>query len=261
MKKYQFIVCVKLSLFFVVQFSMSNALGETLSTMKTTVSGVKISNMHKVFQGTPSSAQMGEIYRGVAPKKQSDFADLKKLGISHVVVFKNFQKSAELESERESLIKIGIKDENILHIPMVWKDLPSFKEGCEQTLDAIEFIKKNSSDPKQKLYFHCTVGEDRTGLLAGVLRQLLDKWQMDKSYKEEMCARGYGDGNPNKPSHVANSVHDALTPLFWKLSFKIEKGYLSWDNLDRRQCEIDPEVSDNYKNFIQTKPLKKTCKN
>jgi len=90
-------------------------------------------------------------------------------------------------------------------------------------------------------FFHCTVGEDRTGYLAGLYRLLTEQSTPADIFQQEMCERGYSAGNPQKPQiAVVNEVDNDLTPLYAKMAFKIANGELSATSLDENVCTTDP---------------------
>ena len=180
----------------------------------------------------PNSFQVdrtGHVYRGREPKAQ--VKELKNLGITDVIIFKNDVRG-EVAKEEMALKDLGIASHTI---PFRWKDFPSMVEACEQTVDALNLIQsiKNKND---KVYFHCTAGEDRTGMLAGLYRMLDENLTREQTFREEMCPRGYSDGNPNKPFMVSGAIQRELTPLFIALSEKIEKGEWKSGKLSKASC-------------------------
>lgn len=186
-----------------------------------------------------------KIYRGRAPRA----AEIKKMmnkGITTVVIFKNETKN-EVTEEIKQLTNAGMDPEKIHHIPFLWKDVVSEKLACEQIIDALIILKNVSESTEDKVLFHCTVGEDRTGLLAGLMSQLLAQDNTDSSFVNHMCTKGYAGSNTNKPKHVSQAVDKYLTPLFYKVSHLIEQGKLSTESLNKKVCRnienIDIEES------------------
>ncbi len=168
----------------------------------------------------PNSFQVdrsGNVFRGKEPKKQ--ITELAQLGITDVIIFKNDVRG-EVVQEIAGLQQLGIKT---YHIPFRWKEYPSMVEACEQTVDALNIIQVVKSKGG-KVFFHCTAGEDRTGMLAGLYRMLEERLNTQTIFTTEMCPRGYSDGNPNKPLLVSSAIEKELTPLFLALSAKIERG-------------------------------------
>lgn len=188
----------------------------SLSPFESTVNGISIANTHEVISG---------VLRGSEPAKK--VAELKDFGIDEVIIFKS-QTKTEVDDELLALQTLGIKSH---HIPFKWKQLESAQAACEQLVDALAIIRRAQRN-KKDIFFHCTVGEDRTGMLAGLLRMQEEGLSADEAFRDEMCANGYADGNPKKPWHVANAIHQELTPLFFALAAKIEAG----ETLTKKSC-------------------------
>ena len=58
----------------------------------------------------------------------------------------------------------------------------------------------------------------------------------ESAFREEMCAKGYSDGNFRKPKSVTSAIENGLTPLYLELARKIESGELSLQKLDKKVC-------------------------
>ncbi len=194
-------------------------LGSTLSFAN---DGLTIPNSFKVDV-------TGHVYRGKEPKAQ--VKELKSIGITDVIIFKNDVKG-EVAQEINDLKSLGITPH---HIPFQWKDYKSMQEACEQVIEALTII-ENVKAKNDKVYFHCTAGEDRTGTLAGLYRMLDEHLTMDQTFHQEMCPRGFSDGNPNKPGMVTGAIQKELTPLFIALAGKIERGEWRAGSLNKKTC-------------------------
>ena len=181
-----------------------------VSAFHSSVDGITVPNAH--FMNDE-----GTVLRGMEPRKK--VKELVDYGVTDVLIFKNSTKG-EVEEEIELIKEVGLTSH---HIPFKWKGFESEQAACEQVVEAINLIKKLEAKGKV-VYFHCTVGEDRTGLLAGVYRLMTQGWSAQKAFKDEMCANGYADGNPKKPGMVTGAIHKELTPLFFALAEKIESG-------------------------------------
>lgn len=189
--------------------------------------------------------------------------------VTDLLIFKTQEPDRDdITLQKEAFIAKGFAEENITAIPFPWKGFTDFKEVCQMTLQALRKIKevKNDSEGKRKILFHCTVGEDRTGYLAalvGLLNQadLKDHPEKVKDiFQEEACRGGYEGGNANKPRAVKESIREALTPLFTKMAFKIQRGYLSWNKLNDTQCNIDPGNFESYDYDENFDPQAYTCR-
>lgn len=175
---------------------------------KSTVKGISIRNTHALTAG---------ILRGSQPGNK--LKELARYGITDVIIFKTQTKN-EVDREIAELKNLGIKSH---HIPFRWKELESAQVACEQTVKALKILRQAQKASRQ-VFFHCTVGEDRTGLLAGLWRMEQENLSTEEAWQSEMCERGYADGNSNKPWDVTKSIHQELTPLFIALAAKIEAG-------------------------------------
>lgn len=201
------------------------------SPIPSSITGVELPNAHYISQSK-------NLIRGMAPKGYYD--ELLSLGVSKVLIFKK-QSRKEVDQEIETLKELGFSNSDILHIPFLWHDFESQEVACEQTVKALNFMIENEREG-ETVFLHCTVGEDRTGHLSGLYRILKENWTMTKAFKEEMCERGYGRGNKNKPSYVVGEIRSDLTPIFLKMA-KILKGkYQPGKKLSPKLCEGIEEV-------------------
>jgi hypothetical protein len=199
------------------------------------VPGIRIHNAHPVGAG-------GLLFRAMTPRAADDYADLVSAGIGAVLVFKNPTGQDDVGEEITALRAHGLAASRIANIPFKWQDVGPFADTCAQTIDALKFIRTNVAAGKKTL-FHCTVGEDRTGLLAAVQRLLSEPTlTAEKAFDEEMCERGYANGNPLKAAFVANAVDKGLTPLYRKLAFLIATKKITAASLDSSVCATDPET-------------------
>lgn len=186
-------------------------------------------NAESSIQNFSAIDEASTVYRGKEPGK--NLTELKKMEITDVIVFKNDVRG-EVSRELGELESLGI---NGHHIPFQWKDITSMKAACEQVIEALTIIQTVRSSGGS-VFFHCTAGEDRTGLLAGIFRMLNESMDTETAFTDEMCAKGYSDGNFRKPKTVTSAIENGLTPLFLELARKVESGELSFDKLDKKVC-------------------------
>ncbi len=111
-------------------------------------------------------------------------------------------------------------------------------------MEALQILTKAAQSSDDKILFHCTVGEDRTGLLAGLMTQLLEQASTEDAYYNEMCLKGFSGGNQHKPLHVQKAVDQALTPLYFKVSELIQTKKLRVGHLNKKVCktQVQSEV-------------------
>lgn len=181
------------------------------------------------------------ILRGMEPRTAQQLDELRAEGIAKVVIFKNATGNDDVGKE---ITAWGLPKADVLHVPFQWKDLDGFKKPCEQTLDALRFIKASRAKNK-KVFFHCTVGEDRTGFLAAVYNVLFEEADPRAAFDADMCEHGYGAGNPQKPGFVLGKLEDGLTPLYREMAFLIDEGVLTQE-LETAACATQPTVPDDF---------------
>lgn len=195
-----------------------------------------IANSHVVAEGNGA-----KLVRGMKPFRPQDFADLESLEVGAVLIFKKPTAANEVSKETASLTPIGIPAANIVNIPFGYKDFTDFATPCRMTVQGLAKLVE-WRDAGTNAFLHCTVGEDRTGYLAGLYRLLTETAEVEDIFESELCERGYSSGNPQKPfAGVAKEIDADLTPLFLKMAHKIKTGELSPTSLDESVCDADPE--------------------
>jgi hypothetical protein len=221
----------------------ANVHGRLVSPFQSTVAGLTLHNAHAVHADDNGR---GLVIRGMAPIVQGDYDQLKNYGVKAVLMFKNpepHMNPTDISVERTTLLAAGYSADAIQDIPFPWKDYTSFSEACRQTVQGLQFLKSNAL-AGNPVYFHCTVGEDRTGYLAGLYRMLRENLSQQDAFNGEMCIHGYSGGNPNKPYNgVIDAIDGGLTPIFLKMAAKVQSGALTWDNLDPAACNDEPTVN------------------
>jgi protein tyrosine/serine phosphatase len=201
------------------------------SPFPSTVPGITIPNTHEV--GYTKS-----IYRGMAPLDK--IQELPKFGITHILIFKN-QTRNEVDLELAQLASLGYKQNQVHMIPFKWNKLESFKKVCEQTIEGLKYLRHVQMN-NGRVFFHCTVGEDRTGFLAGLWRMLEQNYTPQGAFFNEMCKNGYSRGNPNKPWKVVNGIRAELTPAWIMMAYLVQSRKLTFQNLDTRYCNNEKEI-------------------
>lgn len=204
--------------------------GGLQSPVPPTASGIDIPNAHWVGAG---------LLRSMAPRSDADYQALQAAGVQAVLIFKKpTGNGSDVANEITALRALGLEDEAVLNVPFAWKDFPDFATPCRQTLEGLRFLKAQREVARPTL-LHCTVGEDRTGFLAGLYRLLEGEADVQAVFADEMCERGFGSGNPFKPVAVTGKVDAGLIPLYRKLAFKVLAGELTWD-LEESACATEP---------------------
>jgi hypothetical protein len=173
----------------------------------------------------------GNVYRGKEPKKVGAIDALAKFGITDVVIFKNDMKGEVVKE----IAELDLHQIASYEIPFKWKDI-DFNESCLQVVDALNTI-QTATAAGGKVMFHCTAGEDRTGLLAGTYRMLTEKISTQVAFEKEMCANGYSDGNPGKFGMVTGPIQKGLTPLFLEFAGRIQAGKIKLGKINKSICK------------------------
>ena len=177
----------------------------------------------------------GLIIRGMEPRKH--LQDLITLEVDHVLIFKKETRN-EVRRQKERLIELGFSENQIYEIPFRWKDYESFQIACEQTIEALKLLRM-AKTKKEKIYFHCTVGEDRTGHLSGLYRLLTEEISIDDVFHEDLCEKGFERGNPRKPRVVVDGIRNELSVLFFEMAelFLEKKLTLNHKDLSIELCD------------------------
>lgn len=211
---------------------------QVVSSMPSTFHDVTTPNTHLFIKG-PSFV----ILRGGAPANQADLESLINFGIKRFLIVKNENRD-EVSREIIDLKRLGVDDNQIVHIPLRWKDFNNYKKQCQMTIKILSQIEE-SVTKSESLFFHCTVGEDRTGYIAA----LFSLWNETSSSKHEafkrhMCAYGYEGSNPKKPLSVVKNISAYLTPLYefmWDLLEESKRRRLRLDEIECPDRAFHPD--------------------
>lgn len=202
------------------------------SPFPSTVKGLSIPNAHEIVKD--------RVWRGMAPLRRQQVRELAGLGVTDILVFRN-----QVAGEEGMLTPKQVKaaDRRILRvheIPFKWKDVAGFEESCRHVVRGLKLIDDVLKDGTRRLFFHCTVGEDRTGLLAGLYRIVFEDGDPERVFRDEMCAHGYAEGDPGKPAHVSETVRGNLTPVYLKMVALHKAGKITRTHLSEEACAGDP---------------------
>lgn len=183
------------------------------------------------------------------PRTDRQIQELSHLGIQRVLIFKADTRG-EVPKQMRALSNAGFKTSNVKHIAFPWKDLHDFRSACLMTMEALQFLEE-SVQAGQGVFFHCTVGEDRTGYLAGLWGLWNQTYEdVNSAFAQEMCARGYEAGNPNKPyRQVVAKIRETLTPTYLKMAKLLTTARQHGQRLDRSLCDHEPTLNVPAKNY------------
>ena len=231
--------------------------GGFTSPFKSTVTGLSVPNSHDISKNRDLKIVRGQRPYVDGKKKFVSSDSWSKLttesktyldelftgrtglqAFTDILIFKNGG-TEEIAGQRQAMEKMESetgKSINVKRIHFPWKDIKDYVKVCEDTVEALQLMKEVEESKDRRLFFHCTVGEDRTGHLSGLWRILVHNWSRKKAFYREMCKRGYARGNPNKPRKVYSAIRKSLTPLYVKMAHMIGDKELTYDNLDKKAC-------------------------
>jgi protein tyrosine/serine phosphatase len=107
------------------------------------------------------------LYRGAQPNKEG-FRMLAKMGINIVVDLRG-----DRESERKLVNSLGMQ-----YVSIYW--------FCWFPKDEVfaQFLTLLRDNPGKKVFVHCRVGDDRTGMMIAVYRMADERWSAQRAEKE-----------------------------------------------------------------------------
>ena len=107
------------------------------------------------------------LYRGGQPSKEG-FRTLAKMGINIVVDLRGSR-----DSERKIVTRLGMQ-----YVPLPWRcPFPKDKTFAQ----FLTLLRKN---PGKKIFVHCRIGDDRTGMMIASFRMAEQGWSAEKAEKE-----------------------------------------------------------------------------
>jgi tyrosine-protein phosphatase SIW14 len=124
------------------------------------------------IHGVPNPGKINDgLYRGAQPNEQG-LEELKKLGITTIVDLRA-EDRGKSEWERQQAEKLGMR---FVHIPIAGFAAPT-NEEVAQFLSLFR-------DSQQKVFVHCLLGEDRTGVFVATYRMSVQKWPVAQAMRE-----------------------------------------------------------------------------
>lgn len=107
------------------------------------------------------------LYRGGQPSKEG-FRILAKMGINIVVDLRGSR-----DSERKIVTQLGMR-----YVPLYWH--------CWFPKDKVfaQFLRLVRDNPGKKIFVHCRLGDDRTGMMIASYRMAREDWSAEKAEKE-----------------------------------------------------------------------------
>jgi tyrosine-protein phosphatase SIW14 len=149
---------------------------QTTSTITPSVMSSAYGEKLKI-RGVPNPGKINDgLYRGAQPNEQG-LEELKKLGITTVVDLRAEDRTKS-EWEKKEAERLGM---HFVHIPIAGFAAPTNEEVL-QFLTLVRSTQQN--DPQQKIFVHCLLGEDRTGVFIATYRMSVQKWPAAQAMRE-----------------------------------------------------------------------------
>jgi protein-tyrosine phosphatase len=127
--------------------------------------------------GVPNPGKINDaLYRGAQPNERG-LEELKKLGITTIVDLRAEDRSKS-EWEKREAERLGM---HFVHIPIAGFAAPT-NEEVVQFLSLVRNAQQ--SGPPQKIFVHCLLGEDRTGVFIATYRMSVEKWPATQAMRE-----------------------------------------------------------------------------
>ncbi len=155
--------------------------------------------LSEIFEHLPNYQVVNEgLQRGGQPTERG-FQILKDEGVKTIL---NLREESDNLAAEEALIKrLGLNYHSLVVSPF---GFPS----AELIHKAISII---TDESKQPVFVHCLHGQDRTGMLIGIYRMVVEEWNLQDAYSE-MLAMGFHAGFTNL-KNTAESYHGKKMPL------------------------------------------------
>ena len=155
--------------------SSSRSANSSISGSSTSISFAEKLSVH----GVPNAGKVSEqLFRGAQPRLDA-LAELKKLGITTIVDLRSGSSRAG-EPERSRAESLGM---HFVSIPVGGFSNPTSGQLAE-------FFSLLRQSPTERIFVHCRLGDDRTGVFIASYRIAFDHWSADQALSE-MNAFGF----------------------------------------------------------------------
>jgi len=123
--------------------------------------------------GIPNVGKVSDqLYRGAQPRS-GGLEQLKKIGITTIVDLRGEDPGAR-DNEQKEAERLGM---DFISIPVSGWDPPSREQVGR-------FLILFQKDPSKKVFVHCRLGEDRTGVFVATYRMAQQSWPVDQAIHE-----------------------------------------------------------------------------
>src|SRR5262245_31701045 len=143
------------------------------------------------------------LYSGYPPNERG-IEQLKKIGITTIVDLRG-ERQGTVETERKRAEEHGMRLVNIR--ASGWSP-PKDEE-------LVQFFSLLQKRPKERIYIHCWLGNDRTGVFIAAYRIAFEHWSADRALEEMYVFRFKGFWHPSMKTYIRNfPSHFAESPAF-----------------------------------------------
>ena len=132
------------------------------------------------------------LYRGSQPKDQG-LEQLKNLGITTVVDLRR-QHQGAVKKERKRVEALGM---HFVYIPASGWSPPKDEE-------LVQFFTLLQQRPKEKLFVHCWLGDDRTGVFFAAYRIAFAHWTAEEAFQEMLFFHFKNFWHPSMRRYIMN---------------------------------------------------------
>lgn len=157
------------------------------------------------ISGVPNPGKINEwLYRGAQPNEQG-LEELKKIGITTIVDLRA-EDRPKSDWEKKEAERLGM---HFVHIPIAGFAAPT-NEEVVQFLSLVRSSTPQDSGPPitlpngqpQKIFVHCLLGEDRTGVFIATYRMSVQKWPAAQAMREMYSFGFNGFWHPAMKAYV-----------------------------------------------------------
>lgn len=143
------------------------------------------------------------LFRG-SQLEQEGLDELKKLGITTIIDLRGELRGAA-QAEREQAEALGMR---VVIIPASGWSPPT----DEQMVQFFQLVQKQK---REKVYLHCWLGDDRTGVFIGAYRIAFQHWSADDALREMDYFHFKGSWHRSMKTYIRDfPAHFAATPAF-----------------------------------------------
>jgi tyrosine-protein phosphatase SIW14 len=126
----------------------------------------------RVFVGIPNAGKItDQLYRGAQPRGGG--LEQKKFGITTIVDLRG-EDSGRRDLEKREAESLGI---HFVSIPVSGWSPPSSDQVAQ-------FLSLFGKDSRERVFVHCRLGEDRTGVFVATYRMAVQKWPSEEAINE-----------------------------------------------------------------------------